>query len=292
VLRTLLAACRGDEAAASGLIDVSEADAIARGDGVTLTVCEHARALLHNGLGNYAKAFAVASHAIASDRLSFSSWLLPELIEAAVRSGEPQAAAAAFEDLAVGTRAAGTDFARGVEAGSHALISEGAAAEDAYCEAIERLGRTRIRLTLGRAHLVYGEWLRREGRRVDAREQLRTAHDMFGAMGIHAFAERARRELVATGQKVRKRRDETRFELTPQEEQIARLAGEGLSNPEIGAQLFISARTVEWHLRKVFAKLDISSRRQLRAALPNADTGSNQGVPRARGTAHAATMSE
>ena len=163
---------------------------------------------------------------------------------------------------------AGTDVALGFEARSRALLSDGAAAEELYREAIERLGRTQLRPELGRAHLLYGEWLRRQGRRVDAREQLRPAHDLFTSIGMEAFAERAGRELVATGEKVRKRSPETREELTAQEEQIARLARDGLSNSEIGGQLFVSARTVEWHLRKVFTKLGISSRRQLRVALP------------------------
>jgi DNA-binding CsgD family transcriptional regulator len=195
--------------------------------------------------------------------------LLPELIEAAIRTGAREVAVDAYERLAVRTRAAGTDFALGTEARSRALISEGAAADDAYREAIELLDRTRIRLTLARAHLVYGEWLRRESRRVEAREQLRIAHEMFTAFGTDAFAERARRELIATGEKVRKRSTETRDQLTPQEEQIAQLARNGLSNPEIGAMLYLSPRTVEWHLRKVFAKLGINSRSSLRTALAN-----------------------
>ena len=162
----------------------------------------------------------------------------------------------------------GNAFALGIEARCRALLSDGAAAEQPYGEAIDRLSRTRLRPELARAHLLFGEWLRREGRRLDARDQLRTAHRMLAAIGMEAFAERARRELIATGEKVRKRRVETRDLLTPQEEQIARLARDGLTNPEIGVQLFISARTVEWHLRKVFTKLDISSRRQLRELSP------------------------
>ena len=165
------------------------------------------------------------------------------------------------------TSAAGGDWALGIEARSRALLSDGAAAERAYQEALDRLSRTRLRPELARAHLLYGEWLRREGRRADAREQLRSAHERFSGIGMEAFAERARRELTATGEKVRKRISETRDELTAQEEQIARLARDGLSNPEIGARLFLSPRTVEWHLKKVFAKLGISSRRQLRTAL-------------------------
>jgi DNA-binding CsgD family transcriptional regulator len=171
--------------------------------------------------------------------------------------------------------ASNTDWARGIEARSRALLSDGAAAETCYQEAIDQLGRTRLRTELARAHLLYGEWLRRQSRRVDAREQLRSAYEMCTEIGMLAFAERARRELQATGETVRKRREETRTDLTPQEEQIAHLAREGRTNPEIGAQLFISARTVEWHLRKVFAKLGITSRRGLRHALPPSPTPAN-----------------
>ncbi|HEX6127624.1 MAG TPA: AAA family ATPase, partial [Candidatus Limnocylindria bacterium] len=251
----LLAGCRGDEARASALIEASGAEAIARGEGVILTFGEHARAVLHNGLGDYEAALAPAQSASARDELMVSVWSVPELIEAATRSRRTEIAAEALERLSERTRAAGTDLALGIEARSRALLSEGDVAEGLYREAIERLGRTRIRLDLARAHLLYGEWLRREGRRVDAREQLRAAHDMLATRGIKAFAERARRELWATGETVRKRTVETREELTAQEAQIARLAAEGRTNPEIGGALFISARTVEWHLRKVFPKL-------------------------------------
>jgi ATP/maltotriose-dependent transcriptional regulator MalT len=260
----LLAGCRGDEAQASALIEASEAEAIARGEGVILTFAEHARAVLHNGLGHYEAALAPAQSASAREQLMVSVWSLPELIEAATRSSRTEIAAEALERLSERTRVTGTELALGIEAGSRALLSEGDVAEGLYREAIERLGRTRIRLDLARAHLVYGEWLRREGRRLDAREQLRAAHDMLAAMGIGAFAERARRELWATGETVRKRTVETREELTAQEAQIARLAAEGRTNPEIASVLFISARTVEWHLRKVYPKLGITSRRDLR----------------------------
>jgi DNA-binding CsgD family transcriptional regulator len=196
------------------------------------------------------------------------SWALTELIEAAARSDKPETAAIALERLSQTTRAGGTDWALGIEARSRALVSEGSASEPLYREAIERLGRTRVRVELARAHLVYGEWLRRERRRLDAREQLRVAHEMLETMGVGAFAERARRELSATGETARKRTVETREELTAQEAQVARLARDGLSNPEIGAELFISPRTVKYHLRKVFTKLDISSRNELERALP------------------------
>ena len=189
--------------------------------------------------------------------------------EAAARSGKRETAVAALERLSLSTRAGGTNWALGIEARSRALVSEDDAAEALYREAVDRLGRTRVRVELARAHLLYGEWLRRESRRMDAREQLRNAHEMFTAMGIAGFAERARRELLATGETVRKRSPETRDDLTAQEAQIARLASDGRTNPEIGAELFISPRTVEWHLRKVFAKLDVSSRKQLRGVLPD-----------------------
>ena len=197
-----------------------------------------------------------------------------EFIEAAVRTGVPERASAPLRRLQEISRASGTDWALGVEARSRALVSEGEEAERLYREAIERLSRTRVRVALARAHLLYGEWLRRQGRRVEARAQLRPAHEIYAAIGMEGFAERARRELVATGQTVRKRSVEARDELTAQEAQIARLAADGSTNPEIGAQLFISPRTVEWHLRKVFTKLGISSRWDLRQALPEASTTS------------------
>jgi DNA-binding CsgD family transcriptional regulator len=186
-----------------------------------------------------------------------------ELIEAGARSGATDESAAALERLAARTQASGTDWALGIEAGSRALLSEAGDAEPLYVEAVDRLARTRGVVHLARARLLYGEWLRRENRRVDARGQLRAAHELFGGIGAGAFAERARHELLATGETVRKRTDEARGVLTPQEAHIARLARDGLSNPEIGAQLFISPRTVQYHLRKVFLKLDITSRNQL-----------------------------
>ena len=265
--RLSLAGFRGDEAQASVLIEASEAAAIARGEGVVLTVSEHARAVLHNGLGHYQAALDVAQSASAQDELMFSVWSLPELVEAAGRCGKTELAADAVERLCERTQAAGTELALGIEAGSRALLHDGERAERLYREAIQRLGGTRMRSFLTRAHLVYGEWLRRENRRGDARDQVRTAYDGFTAMGMETFAERARRELLATGETVHKRTAQARFELTAQEVQIARLAGDGHTNPEIGAQLFLSTRTVEWHLRKVFGKLGISSRRELGRAL-------------------------
>jgi DNA-binding CsgD family transcriptional regulator len=196
-------------------------------------------------------------------------WALPELVEAAARGGDTELARDALERLAETTQPCGTDFGLGIEARSRALLSDGAAADDLYCEAIDRLRRTQLRPELARAQLLYGEWLRREGQRIHAREQLRIAHDMFAAIGMEAFAERARIELLATGETARKRTGQTRGELTAQEAVIARLAREGLSNPEIGTRLFISARTVKYHLGKVFTKLDISSRAQLDRVLPS-----------------------
>ena len=266
----ILAAWRGRESELSPLIEATLKDVVARGEGIGVSTTQWASALLHNGLGQYESALAAALQVLepAEGRLDATiNWALPELIEAAVRSGHAELGRDALEQLSESTRVAGTDWALGIEARSRALLSQQEGPEHLYREAIERLGRTRLRGEHARAHLLCGEWLRREGRRMDAREQLRTAHRMFTAMGAQAFAERARRELLATGETVRKRTVDTRYDLTAQERQIARLAREGLSNPEISTQLFISPRTVEWHLRKVFSKLGIRSRRQLRAAL-------------------------
>jgi DNA-binding CsgD family transcriptional regulator len=270
--RALLAGCRGDEGRGLEQIEASEAAASARNEGVVLTFGEHARALLYNGLGQHAAALAPAQSASARDELMVSVWALPELVEAASRCGERELAADAFERLAEHTRAAGSDLALGMEARAGALVREGAPAEELYREALDRLGRCRLVLELARARLLYGEWLRREQRRSDAREQLRTAHEMFDSMGAEAFAERARRELLATGETVRARTPDTREQLTAREAQIAQLARDGLSNPEIAARFFISPRTVQYHLRKVFAKLDISSRNQLHRVLTSDQT--------------------
>jgi DNA-binding CsgD family transcriptional regulator len=233
-----------------------------------------AKALLHNARGEYESALAAAQQVIEPPRKLDTNvnWALPELVEAAARSGHAELARDAVQQLSEMTRAAGTDWALGLEARSRALLSEQDMAEHLYREAIERLGRTRVRGEHARAQLLYGEWLRREGRRRSARAELRTAHELFTEMGMDAFAERARRELLATGATVRLRRIETRDDLTPQERQIARLARDGLSNPEIGARLFLSPRTVEWHLHKVFTKLGIRSRHELVGALSGSDS--------------------
>ena len=263
----ILAAFRGDESALAEHVEADKAKAIARGEGLLPTVGQHASALLHNGLGRYDAALTAAEAASGPDAPMTTLWSLPELVEAATRCMKTGVAAAALERLTERTQAAGTEWALGVEARSRALLSEGASAEELYREAIDRLARCRIAPERARAHLLYGEWLRRASRRVDAREQLRTAHDLLTGFGMDGFAERARRELIATGEKVRKRRAENRGELTAQESQIAQLAREGRSNPEIAAQLFLSPRTVEWHMRKVLAKLGISSRRELDGVL-------------------------
>jgi ATP/maltotriose-dependent transcriptional regulator MalT len=264
-----LAALRGDETTAMSVIKSTLDDVSERGEGVGITFGEWATALLNNGLGRYHLALAAARQArLYRPDLGSLIWPTVELIEAAARGGVPDAATEAFEEFSEWTSASGTDWALGLQARSRALLSEGEEAEQYYREAISRLGRTRMRLDLARAHLVYGEWLRRQRRRADAREQLRTAHRMHDAMGAEAFAERARRELRATGETARKRSVPSRHEeLTPQEAQIARMARDGLSNPEIGTRLFISAHTVQYHLRKVYTKLDISSRSQLDRSL-------------------------
>jgi DNA-binding NarL/FixJ family response regulator len=267
----LLAALRGREAEAGALIDATMKDATAGGEGLAVQYAQWTTAVLYNGLGRYEDALAAAQQASdVTPELFIAVWALPELIEAAIRSGSADLAPVALERLVESADASATDWGLGIAARSRALLS-GRDAEDAYAEAIDRLSRTRLNAELARAHLLYGEWLRRQGRRTDARTQLRTAHQMLHTIGMEAFAERARRELVATGGRVRKRTVETRDELTPQEQQIARLARDGLSNPEIGARLFLSPRTVEWHLKKVFTKLGISSRMALHDALPSAD---------------------
>jgi DNA-binding CsgD family transcriptional regulator len=264
-----LAAWRGREQEVGDLIKATLDEAFARGEGVGVLLTQWARAVLANGLGRYDEAILAAREAAEHPHgPATAHWSLSELVEAAARSGRPELAADAFARLEPITRAGGTDWALGVQARAHALLSDGDGAERLYREAIERLGRTRLRGELARARLLYGEWLRRAGRRVDAREQLRAAYELLAGIGAEAFAERARRELLATGETVRTPTSQTRDALTPQEAHIARLAADGQTNSEIGTRLFISPRTVEYHLRKVFTKLDISSRRQLRAALP------------------------
>jgi DNA-binding CsgD family transcriptional regulator len=227
-------------------------------------------AILYNGLGRYADALAAAQQA-GKDPLYVSAWALPELIEAAVRSGNTQVIGDALERLAEAAQAGGTDYGLGIEARSRALLSDGEAADGLYRGAIGLLGHTRLRPELARAHLLYGEWLRREGRRAQARTQLRAAYQILTAMGADAFAERARRELLAAGETAGKHTAKARSELTAQESSIARLARDGQANAEIGARLFLSARTVEWHLSNVFTKLGITSRRELRGRLAHRD---------------------
>jgi DNA-binding CsgD family transcriptional regulator len=235
-----------------------------RGEGIGISALDWAEAVLYNGLGRYeearASALRIAGH---PQDLAPSNWHMAELIEAAARAGTPELAADALRRLMGMTRASGTDWGLGIAARSRALLAEGKDAEKFFLEAIQRLGRTRIAIDLARAHLLYGEWLRRERRRLDARKELQVAHDLFRDFGMDAFAERARAELEATGGHARKRTVDTRDQLTPQEAQIARLAADGNTNREIATQLFISPSTVEYHLRKAFRKLEVKSRTQL-----------------------------
>jgi DNA-binding CsgD family transcriptional regulator len=264
----LIVTWRGDEARASELIERTVDEATTHGLGRMFEVAKYATALLCNGAGRYDAARDAARSAFERVPLGYGSFVVPELAEAASRTGDEADVQAALDWVSERARVTPTDWARGVEARVRALATDADAADVAYSESIERLARTRLRPELARTHLLYGEWLRRQGRRVDARHQLRTAYDLFSAIGAEAFAERTRHELLATGETVRKRRDDTRDALTPQEEHIARLAIAGRTNPEIGAELFISPRTVEWHLKKVFMKLGITSRRGLPDALP------------------------
>ena len=262
-----LAAWRGDVPTVLHLVEVMIGGAHSRGEGCAVTVAEYATAILYNGLGEYELAFEAAQKAAAADEIATSSWALSELVEAAARSGRQEIARESLDELCERTSASGTAWAKGTEACVSALLEDGESAEHLYRAAIEALGRSRMAAHLARARLSYGEWLRRENRRVDAREPLRQAYDVFARIGADGFADRARRELLATGEKVRKRRDDTRDELTPQQEQIAKLARDGRTNPEIGTELYISPRTVEWHLGQVYTKLGISSRKGLRGAL-------------------------
>jgi DNA-binding CsgD family transcriptional regulator len=263
-----LAALQGREAEAEALIEATIAEVVPRGEGYGMTICELARAQLYNGLRRFDKAVVAARRASEhADDLGASTWAYGELVEAAVRAGEDQLAREALERLVATTAAAGTGWALGVEARSRALLSEPGEAEPLYRQAIERHERTLVRVEAARSHLLYGEWLRRERHRLAAREHLRIAHDRFAAMGCEAFAERAASEVRATGGKAPRQSIETGAELTPQESQIALLASEGLTNAQIGVRLFLSPRTVEYHLRKVFAKLQIGARSELRTVL-------------------------
>jgi DNA-binding CsgD family transcriptional regulator/tetratricopeptide (TPR) repeat protein len=256
---------QGREAEVTPLIEAATRELVRRGDGEGLRFIHWVTAVLYNSLGRYEESLAAAQQAGEDTHASWwRDWGLVELIESAARSGKPELAADALARLSETTGASGTDWALGVEARSRALLTDGEAAEPLYREAIQRLERTRVRVELARAHLVYGEWLRRERRRLDAREQLRTAHELFTVFGMEAFAERARVELEATGEHARKRTVETRDDLTPQEAQISRLAAGGATNQEIAAQLFISPSTVDYHLRKAFRKLGVKSRHQLK----------------------------
>ena len=262
-------ALQGREAEAAPLIEAVSQQGITRGQGNAVMVAHWAAAVLYNGLGRYGKASAAAREVVANGVLPWlTMWARVELVEAAARVGDTELARDALDGLVATTQPAGSDFALGIEARSRALLADGDEAEASYREAIDRFSRTRRRPELARAHLVYGEWLRREARLGQARAGLRTAEEMFTEIGMEAFAERARSELVAAGAKPRQRADEAREKLTPQEQQIAQLARDGLTNAEIGGQLFLSPRTVEWHLHKVFAKLGIDSRNGLYAALP------------------------
>jgi DNA-binding CsgD family transcriptional regulator len=268
----MLAAWRGNEAEGLELIEELTVGVRERGEGMALGINEWAAALLYNGNGRYAEALAAAQRGCEHEDVGLFAWSLVELIEAGVRCGATDASSAALDRLSARTRASGTEWALGIEACSRALLSDGRDAEPLYREAVDRLERSRGVIHATRARLLYGEWLRRENRRVDAREQLRVAYERFSRIGTKAFAERARGELLATGETVRKRQVDTRDELTPQEKQIARLARDGLSNPDIGARLFLSPRTVEYHLRKVYTKLEIRSRHELSSALPSSES--------------------
>lgn len=263
------AAWRGQEARVSELAAATIEDAAMEDESRATAIADYARAVLYTGLGCYRQALSVAERACVHEPFGSCAWAFLELVEAAARCNARGVASGALKRLEEHARASGADWAFGVQARSAALLTEGGQAEDLYQKAIELLANSRVSAHLARAQLIFGEWLRRENRRVDARMQLRAAHELLSSIGAEAFAERALRELLATGETARKRTDEARGYLTPQEAQIARLAQDGLSNPEIGTQLFLSPRTVQYHLRKVFRKLEINSRRQLGRIAPD-----------------------
>ena len=264
----VLAAWRGQEARALELIAVTIEDATPEDAGCASAIADYARAVLYNGLARYELAAEAARRACENEDGAPIAWALAELVEAAVRSGSFDAAAAAQRRIDERTQVAASNWALGIQAQSRALIADSRHADTCFRQALARFGDSGADLQLARAQLLYGEWLRRERRRADARDHLRAAYDMFIGIGASGFGERARRELAATGETVRQRTFETRDELTAQEAEVARLAANGHTNPEIGTQLFISPRTVQYHLRKVFRKLAISSRRELVGALP------------------------
>jgi DNA-binding CsgD family transcriptional regulator len=260
----VLEAFRGDQASTSALIATIAGDASAQGQGRIVTLTDYAAAVLHNGLGDHARALERARRVFERDVLGYQSLAAPELAEAASRCGEKDLLAEIGAWVSERARATPTDWALGVDALVQGLASAGIVADSRFRDSIKRLSKTSLRVDLARTHLLYGEWLRREDRRRDAREQLRIAFDMLTSMGLTGFAERARRELLATGEKIRKRAEPAAGSLTAQEMQITRLVRLGFSNPEIGTRLFLSPRTVEWHLRNIFGKFGVSSRRQLR----------------------------
>jgi DNA-binding CsgD family transcriptional regulator len=270
-LPLLLAAWRGDARATAGFAEMMVRESSSRGEGAALTYADYATAVVANGCGHYSDAAASAYEAAIADEVVISPWALYELVESAARAGQHDRAANAANGLEDIAEASGTDWARGAAARSRALLSSGRVAEDLHREAIDLFSRTSLAAHLARVRLTYGEWLRRENRRLDARRELHTALDEFVAMNLDAFAERARRELRATGERVRHREGANK-PLTPQEQEIAELAREGRTNPEIGARLFISARTVEWHMSQLFVKLGIASRRELEGALSRRHT--------------------
>jgi DNA-binding CsgD family transcriptional regulator len=263
----MVSAWRGRTDETTALSETTEREAAARGEGIGLAISAYARAVLANGLARYEDALAAAASVVEHREVIAENWGLSELVEASIRCGRADLATDALDRLAVKAEAAATDWARGIEARARALLVEGDSADRCFRTAIDHLRRTRVRAELARTHLLYGEWLRRDGRRLDARANLNVAHEMFVSMGMEAFAGRASNELAATGEKRRRRVSETTDDLTAQERQIAGLARDGLSNPQIGARVFLSSRTVEWHLHHVYSKLGIQTRRELRRAL-------------------------